>query len=62
MKSAAMFLSLIALLLTLLPPLLFMTGGLPGEAGAGESLMKNLMMGGTLLWFATAPLWMKKEG
>lgn len=59
MKTAATILSLIALALTLVPPLLFLTGGLPGDDT--DSYMKNLMMAGTVLWFATAPVWMRRE-
>lgn len=59
MKTAAIILSLIALALTIVPPLLFLTGGLAGDGA--ESLMKTLMMAGTVLWFATAPLWMRRE-
>ncbi|WP_193212691.1 hypothetical protein [Luteolibacter marinus] len=61
MKPILMILGAIALLLTIVPPVLFMNGGLPGDDAAREVMMKNLIMAGTLLWFVTAPLWMKKE-
>lgn len=46
-------LALLALALTLLPPIAFATGHL------GDSAMKLLMLVGTVLWFAAAPKWLR---
>lgn len=46
-------LALLALALTLGPAILFATGLL------AEGPMKLLMLAGTVLWFATAPRWLK---
>lgn len=46
----AWILSLIALGLTVVPSLLFLTGHL------GEATMKSLMVAGTVVWFAAWPL------
>ena len=54
MKTIACSLGAVALALVILPPLLFMTHALTDEA-----LMKGLMLAGTLLWFVTAPVWMR---
>jgi hypothetical protein len=45
-----------ALALTLMPPILFATGSL------SESVMKALLLAATVLWFATAPFFLKGGG
>jgi hypothetical protein len=45
-------LSVLALALTIVPPVLFATGQL------GENSMKLTMLVGAVLWFATAPRWL----
>ena len=45
-----------ALGMTLVPPILFATGGL------SESVMKTLLLVATVLWFATAPFFLKGGG
>lgn len=49
-------LALLALTLTLIPPILFATGSL------AEGTMKALMLIAALLWFATAPFFLKGGG
>ena len=44
-----------ALLGTAIPPTLFMTDLMPHEQ------MKMVMLGAAVLWFASAPFWMKVE-
>jgi hypothetical protein len=53
MRSFAKILGFVALSLTFVPPVLFATGALT------EPMMKWLMVLGAILWFATAPLWMR---
>ena len=55
MRMIAKVLSAIALGLTLLPSVFVFTGDIPW------ALHANLMLGGTVLWFITAPFWMKRE-
>lgn len=55
MKTITKILSAVALGLTLLPSVFVFTGSIPWETHA------SLMFGGTVLWFITAPFWMKKE-
>ena len=55
MKSILFPLGLVALGLVIVPPALFMTRSLT-DLGT----VKVLMLVGTLLWFGTAPFWMKK--
>lgn len=45
-----------ALAMTLVPPILFATGSL------SESAMKALLLIATVLWFATAPFFLKGGG
>ena len=45
-----------ALAMTLVPPILFATGGL------SEGVMKTLLLVATALWFATAPFFLKGGG
>lgn len=49
MRTAIRILAFVALGLTVVPPLLFLAQQL------GETAMKNWMLLGTVLWFATAP-------
>ncbi len=53
MKKAAMILGILALVLTVVPPFLFAIRSL------GEPPMKILMLVGCVLWFVTAPAFMK---
>jgi hypothetical protein len=53
MKTAAMAAGLLALGLTIGPPLATALGALAPEA------VNPLMLAGTVLWFATAPLWLR---
>ncbi len=55
MKYALMAVSFVALALTVVPAFLVWQGGLSWDTHA------NLMLAGTLLWFSTAPFWMKHE-
>ena len=56
MKPTLKILGFTALALTLVPPILFATGNM------SEGLMKALLLGATLLWFATAPFFLKGGG
>jgi hypothetical protein len=47
--------SWLSLLLIVVPPILFLSGSI------AQPLMNNIMLTGTILWFATASLWMKSE-
>lgn len=47
---------LLALLLTLVPPVLFATGAL------AEASLKAVLLGATVLWFSTAPFFLKGGG
>ena len=53
MKSSAKILGLLALAGTIVPPALFMFKLMPLDA------VKWIMLVATLVWFATAPVWMK---
>jgi hypothetical protein len=55
MKAILFPLGLAALGLVIVPPALFMTRTL-----TNLEMVKHLMLVGTLLWFGTAPFWMKK--
>lgn len=55
MKIVLMILSFIGLGLTVVPAFLVFAGTIEWETHA------NLMMAGTILWFITAPFWMKKD-
>ena len=48
-------LSWASLLLIVVPPILHFKGSID------SSLMNQLLMAGTVIWFATASLWMKSE-
>ncbi len=54
MKTLFVVLSMVGLLLTVVPAFLVFGGTLTWETHA------TLMAVGTLLWFATAPLWMHR--
>lgn len=56
MKLVSRIAALLALALVILPPLGFMLK-LHGDL----SLMKTLMLVGTVLWFVAAPLWMSDK-
>lgn len=53
MTHVARLLGLLALAGTLVPPVLFLFRMI------GEGPMKALMLASTVVWFVTAPLWMK---
>lgn len=53
MKMLIKVLGLLALALTIVPPVLFLTGSLALPA------MKAVMLGGCVLWFATAPFFLR---
>jgi hypothetical protein len=53
MNTLAKFLAPLALVATILPPLLFLFKAL------GDGPMKAIMLAATILWFTTAPFWMK---
>jgi len=53
-KRAARIVSIAALVLTILPPVLFFGNRMDVDS------MKMWMLGAAVAWFASAPLWMKK--
>ena len=53
MSRFAKILGLLSLVGTIVPPILFLTQNL------GEGAMKLVMLLSTVVWFVTAPLWMK---
>jgi len=55
MRNLFRILSMAGLLLVIGPPLCYLAGLL------GKPSMNVLMLAGTLLWFATVPLWMGRE-
>ena len=55
MKTFTKVLSYIGLALTVVPSFYVFVGNIGWQTHA------DLMLGGTLLWFATAPFWMKKQ-
>lgn len=55
MKSIAISIGALALLGTIVPPVLFMLHMI------AESPMKHIMLVSCLAWFVTAPMWMKSE-
>ncbi len=55
MKKLLMAVSIIALGLTVIPAFMVWQGGLEWDTHA------QLMLLGTILWFATAPFWMGKS-
>lgn len=57
MKMALKWISLAALVAVILPPFLYLSGSVT------KDLMVNIMLVGTVGWFATAPFWMgRKQG
>ena len=54
MRRAARIVSMAALVLTILPPILFFGNRMDVET------MKTWMLGAAVVWFASVPLWMKK--
>ena len=54
-KSVALPIGLLALVGTIVPPVLFLLHRI------GEDPMKQIMLASCLVWFLTAPLWMKSE-
>lgn len=56
MKAISKILAPLALAGTILPPVLFLFQRM------GEGPMKWTMLAATMLWFATAPFWMKGGG
>ncbi len=55
MKTNMKALSAIALGLTVIPSFFVFAGSITWQTHA------DLMLGGTILWFMTAPMWMKKD-
>lgn len=55
MKTVALPLGLLALAGTIVPPVLFLLQKLEVDP------MKNIMLVSCLVWFITAPMWMKSE-
>ncbi len=56
MKDIARYLGYLALGFVIVPPLAFML-----QMMGNEALVKGLMLGGTIAWFVTAPVWMRPE-
>jgi hypothetical protein len=54
-KRAARVVSLAALAGTILPPILFFTGGMDLDS------MKRWMLMAAIAWFAATPLWMDRK-
>jgi hypothetical protein len=61
MSKLAKPLAILALALTIAPPALFFLSRLGGGSAISEGLFKGLMLAGTLLWFATAPQWLRED-
>lgn len=55
MKTFSKTLSYVGLALTVVPSFFVFAGSMAWQMHA------NLMLGGTLLWFVTAPLWIKRD-
>ncbi|MEY4244963.1 MAG: hypothetical protein RLZZ245_2548 [Verrucomicrobiota bacterium] len=55
MKAIALPLGILALVGTIVPPLLFLVHKIEADP------MKNIMLVACFLWFITAPMWMKSE-
>lgn len=55
MKTLALPVGLLALVGTIVPPVLFMLGHME------QSPMKTTMLVSCIVWFITAPMWMKSE-
>ncbi|MEQ9824390.1 MAG: hypothetical protein ABQ298_08400 [Puniceicoccaceae bacterium] len=55
MKTLLKLLSYLALLLVVVPPIFYLAGSIE------KPTMSNLMLAGTLVWFATVPFWMGRK-
>jgi len=55
MKRTAQIISGLALAATLLPSVLYLLGKTPLDT------VKTVMLGATVVWFATAPIWMERK-
>ena len=55
MKLGLQIISMLALLMTVVPSIMFLTGSV--ELGQ----VKCLMLGATIVWFAATPFWMGKK-
>jgi hypothetical protein len=55
MKTVAQIISMLALAGTILPPLLFLSGGME------LAQVKWWMLVATILWFSATPLWMERK-
>lgn len=53
MKTAAKILAPLALVATIVPPVLFLCQAM------GEGPMKATLLAATVVWFVTAPFWLK---
>lgn len=64
MNKFAKPLALVALALTIAPSALFLLSSLSnGESASSvsDSMVKSLMLVGTVLWFVTAPQWLRED-
>ena len=65
-KTAAMWVGILALAGTIVPPALFMVqsiaGGESGSPSLSLDMVKATMLVSTVAWFAAAPFWMKVDG
>lgn len=55
MRTSLQIISLLALVMTVVPSVLFLTGSLELK------LVKHLMLASTAVWFAATPFWMDKK-
>ena len=53
MKPIAITIGALALIATIIPPVLFLNGQL------AQDTMKHIMLIACLIWFVSAPLWMR---
>ncbi len=56
MKLLLKILSYLALIAIITPPVMYLSGQL------SKSVMSNIMLAATILWFATVPFWMGRKG
>jgi hypothetical protein len=54
MRTVAQIISWLALILTLVPSIVYLAGGLTLDA------VKTWMLVGTIVWFVTVPFWMDR--
>lgn len=54
MRQVVRLVSLVALVATILPPVLFFSGGMDLDT------MKLWMLAATVVWFAATPVWMRR--